>query len=112
MGSVLLKSRPNGWISIALVQGIDTTVNQLVGNINTISIICGLLITVSVPLLTNPTTEVLKNRKLLVAYFSFTSFAIISHFSAHSYRVVAVRTVECLGRGQISRGAYPDDDDH
>lgn len=40
-------SSHNGWISMALTKGLDKTNQNLADNLNTVSIVSGLLITIS-----------------------------------------------------------------
>ena len=79
-----LDSRPNNWIAMALTQGLEKTESNLSSALNTISIICGLLLTVSFSCILTPHDVLLaldNDDSIKVAYFSFMIASIIFYFA-------------------------------
>eukprot|EP00347_Sterkiella_histriomuscorum_P015681 403356097 len=56
---VHMKKNPNGWIAMVLIQGLEKTNSNLANSLNTISIVSGLLLTISFSCLISPNDAVL-----------------------------------------------------
>ncbi|KAJ3254138.1 hypothetical protein HDU77_004188 [Chytriomyces hyalinus] len=72
-----------GWFLLALVRGVDEVCSKLGDSLNTISIICGLLLSASVPLLLSPPAHVQalsSTDAQSVGYLATITAAIILHF--------------------------------
>ena len=45
---VKMSTKPNGWLAIVLMQGLEKTSSKLASILNTLSIVCGLMLIVSI----------------------------------------------------------------
>lgn len=74
----------NGWAALAVVQGVDITIEKLARNVDTVAIISGLILSVSIPLLLDPPDFVydLNNGSVeKIGYFLFLIMSITAHFT-------------------------------
>ena len=53
-----MRTKPNGWVAMILTKGVEKTNEDLSNSLNNISIIAGLLLTVSFPCIISPPDSV------------------------------------------------------
>ena len=79
----MFSTRFNGWAALAVINGVDVVSNQISNSLSTISVICGLLLSTSVPLLFSPASNVVDlehNNTDKICYLVFVGISVISHF--------------------------------
>jgi len=81
----LFRQKCNGWAALALIYGSDKVTEKVNSSAGTISVICGLFLTATIPLIINPGDQIgsLDNedyRKFL--YLVFMCMSVIFHISS------------------------------
>lgn len=80
---VIPGNKVNGWAVLALVVGVNVIADRLVGNINTISVICGLLLPASLAIIYAPPAALSSNPEFdfQLCFLSLMTASICSHFA-------------------------------
>lgn len=79
----LFKNNCNGWVALAIWKGVDVVSEKMTNSIATISIICGLFLSASLPLLLNPASNIIELDNFnfnKIGYLLSMSISMICHF--------------------------------
>ncbi|KAJ3392268.1 hypothetical protein HDU84_004533 [Entophlyctis sp. JEL0112] len=90
-----------GWVLLALIRGVDNVCDKLGSSLNTISIICGLLLSASIPLLLSPPTHIQNispDSFQSAGYLFFVTAAIILHFTVIIFNSLIVNLLNTAAR--------------
>ncbi|CDW74500.1 UNKNOWN [Stylonychia lemnae] len=97
----IMRTRPNGWIAMILTKGVEKTNSDLSNSLNTISIIAGLLLTVSFPCIISPPDKIIELDNedwVKQCYFAGILSSIISYFLCIMLNTIMVMNISVASR--------------